>query len=483
MGLQGRLYSFNSSPTINTTVDCTFIIHDFDLSGNGQIITKEVCEENMHTLINKPVLVDYTYEGNSLTDHFGDHAVALSTNRDTGEDIIVTNTVAIGVFTGVEIANVEGKDVLLGHASLWSDRYTNCIKLLHETLNKGIQVGSSCEYLFCNYQMNEGIQYVISPITYDGHTILNSEEGRGNGVVAPAYDCSKVISFNQAILTDINKNVNNKEVDKTKKEEGDLKVENKFLKAMNGMSFGDIRDGIYVALSKVMPSAEYSDAWISSYATYDEYFIYETVEEEKYVTYKVAYNEVDGEIQVNLENKVKVTREQVWVEVDKSQASMNTLKEEKEVVEASLNEANEKIATLEAEVLAEKESKIDLGEQIASLNTRVEELVPFKEKVEQVEYQEKLEVATNSYKEKFVALNGLEKFEEEEIQELIKETLDVEKSQNARAQLADVILEMVSTIKPTIEGEEVVKPIKEVCNKKVENLIPTNNYEDYGFAI
>ena len=70
--MTGALLSFNSIPQKDTTVEVEFIIHDFELSLNGAIVTEQVCAENANTIINKPILAKYIYDGDNTQDHFTD---------------------------------------------------------------------------------------------------------------------------------------------------------------------------------------------------------------------------------------------------------------------------------------------------------------------------------------------------------------------------------------------------------------------------
>ena len=124
---------------------------------------------------------------------------------------------------------------------------------------------------------------------------------------------------------------------------------------------------------------------------------------------------------------------------------------------------------------------VSLNETIQSLNQVVEELKPYKAKVEQDEYERQLNEKIEFYKGKFEALNAKERFETDEIQGLIKETLDIEKATNAKSKLADILLDCVKVDNQVIQNDK--KDIKEVGDKKLNGLIKTNSYEnEYGFS-
>ena len=166
--------------------------------------------------------------------------------------MIATDTFAIGTFQSAEIEDVvingETKRCLVGYAQLWLNRYYNVCSLLNEWLEKGIQIFCSCEYVFKNYEMQDNVQYIKSPYSYTGHTILNSEEKDGYGIVLPAYDVAQMLSWNEALHKD-NEDENSKN--------GVNNVDNVFLTSLNGLSLGETRDGIYEALANVMTANEY----------------------------------------------------------------------------------------------------------------------------------------------------------------------------------------------------------------------------------
>lgn len=464
------LYSINKAEgKIETNLYADFIIHGFECSHNGQVIEEEVCEENMDTLIGAPVLVKYYNEGDKGKDHLGTHEVYITKNRDTGSDMMATDTFAIGTFQSAEIkdmnVNGENKRCLVGHAQLWVERYYNVCSLLNEWLNKGIQIYCSCEYTFKNYEMKDNIQYIKSPYSYTGHTILNSEEKDGYGVVLPAYDEAAMVCWNSALQKD--------EEEISKKSEGN-QVENAFIKALNGLSMGEVRDGIYMALANTMTAAEYNRMYISDYSINDDYFLYETYNEEvgEWQTYKVNYSKTDDGVTVDYENRVKMERKVEYVEVETARAQLETaVNEAKTELETQITQLNEQIASkdeelegLKADNLTQKETVVSLNEQITTLNETITGLSDYKEKYEQEKYDQALNAAKDSYKEKFEKLNAIEKFESDEVQTLITETLDEEKSLNAKLQLADMLLDMsMEQAKPSqtsmnTKGQQIVEP-------------------------
>lgn len=443
------LFSMNAATDkMQTTLSSKFVIHGFDVSWNGQVITEEVCAENKDTLIGKPVLVKYYNEGQKDKDHLGDHGVYLTKNRDTGEDMTATNTIAIGTFTSATIEEVEfnGKMIrcLVGNADLWIDRYYNICSLLNEWLENGIYIMCSCEYIFKNYEMKDEVQYIKTPYSYTGHTILNSEEKDGYGIVLPAYDEATMLSWNAALRED--------EINNLKNEVTHL--ENVFLTSLNEISLGETRRGIYDALANVMTAAEYERMWMSDWQIFNDYFVYETYMDNEWKYFKVNYTKSDDGITVDYANKTEVKFENVLVEVNIAQQQTQTaVNEAKAELETKINELNTKISETETElnaakeeVVTQKETTVSLNETITSLNEQIQGLSDYKEKYEKEVYNQKLSEALETYKAKFEKLNAVDKFEAEDVQALVADTLDGEKALSAKGQLADILIALVDSV-------------------------------------
>lgn len=457
-----------------------FVVHDFEKSWNNVVITKEVCEENMHYLLGQYICCKYiSRQENEGLDALGGHEAYIDINRDTGKEMMATDTVPIGHITDVYIADgiksdgTEG-EVFYCKATLWLNKFYNVLSFLNEMIENGVNIPCSVEYGYSNFIMQDGIRYDQSPIYYETLCILNPIDRGEIKEVLPAYDSSKFkgFSFNEAIKADLDNS------SKTNNEkEGCVQMGNIFKKALNSISLGEQRDKILDAMSKVLTAEEFNNAWIGMYGIYADHVAYESYVDGSWKTFKLPYsiNEAD-EVVLNMEGKVEVQYEVVEKEV---QVSLNEKVSRLEEVELSLNEkieelevAQGKIVELETTITVEKETQVSLNEKIADLEGQVELLAPFKAQAEELQYNAKLEEAKNSYEQRFVKLNAKEAFESEEIQKLIADTVsnEVEVSINARTQLADTLIDLASSAKE--EEEKVV--IVEQCSKKVQSLVPSN---------
>jgi predicted nuclease with TOPRIM domain len=153
------------------------------------------------------------------------------------------------------------------------------------------------------------------------------------------------------------------------------------------------------------------------------------------------------------------------------QTSVNELNTQINTLTTNLNTANETITTLNTQK-TEIETKFNVAsETIVALNSKVEELTPL---VEQFN-SEKLEKSINEKKEyysvKFKAVNADEKFNTEEIQNLIKVSInETDEGKNAILSLNSMLVDLVQLkIEDKIGDKNIIKEF----SSKNENLIPT----------
>lgn len=476
-----------SDPTL---LDAEIIIHDFEVSENGQCITKEVCEENMASLIGKRITCQYIKaEDNNGLDALGDHGEHIATDRN-GKEKIYTDTVAVGFIKEVYISEYNGVECLMGKCTLWrDDKYKDITDLLLDWNSRGIHINMSCEYMYINYEVKEGVEYIKSPILYVAHTLLNSEERGDVGVVQPAYDIA-TMSFNDIkswnnALNSLNNKLN-KEADK---------MENaifEMLKSTNAVSAGDLEWKLWESFGNILNGNQFSTLWLSRYNIFadEKYCIVELNDEESWCSYKVPYsvNEAD-EITVEWDNKVKVQYELVEVrnslnakseevegltnELNEVKTSLNAKVEElettlkdKDSVTLKLNETNEVVISLNSKIT-------DLGETIQSLNSTIEEMKPIVEAHEKAEFEKKLNSLKETYEDKFKKINALDVYELESTQDLIKECVNA-KDNGCLLQLNQLL---VDNIKSAIKIDEDLENVK-----SINSLIPPKKQDKVNFA-
>lgn len=536
--------SFNSLevvPDDPTIMKAKVIIFDFEKSGNNQIITKEIAEENIKYLVGKRICCKYIpkEDNGGELDALGDHEQYESTNRDN-EDIIYAGTEAIGFIENVYIddytdKNGVTKEVVFGDVILWcDDHYADIINLLKTWIQSNIPIHMSVEYYYFNYVVKDRVEYIQSPILFNAHTILNSED-RGDSIeVLPSYDCATLVSFNELkeqwnkAINSLSKNNNklneenlqnnslqssenldsNKLKESNNQKEEIKTMENIFLNAMkanNQLSFGDVRDNLYGALAKIMTAEDYFNVWISSYGVYEDFFIYETYEDSSYVAYKVAYSKADDDtITISFESKEKVQGQYTYVSVNELETSKNA-QVELETSKNELKTANEKIEELDGEIkslnekVAEKSnnSKVDtdkyneLTNKLVSLNSLVIEMQPIVDKYNAEAFEKALNQASEDYKKKFESVNALDTFDEESTQELVKQSInsDKVKANEAKYSLNELIVNSIKPAETKIDSDEVlgnqakisINQIKKAEDTKELTDVEDNVLSEFGF--
>ncbi|MEM5009254.1 hypothetical protein WKH57_00905 [Niallia taxi] len=454
-----------------TKKEVEFILHDFLVSHNNSIISKETALKTLHTLKDMPIVGKYypvTYGGD---DALGSHEVYLDKDRQTGESIIGLDTVPIGVFTEdayittIKDENGDDKEVVAGKGVLWASRFPNVVGLLKEWNENGIDIVSSMEILYDSYLFKDGVEEILSYV-YEGHCILNSEERGDHQKVYPAYDVSKITKLvAQAVNQEnIDKQLNDKEVHEVEK-----------FKKVFELSHGDIRSRLYGKLDPTL--GENEDSWISD--VYDTHFIanlYSWDEENTYDKYfKFNYTKTETDVEIDFESKAEVFLTRNWEEVVP------------EAVQTQLNEKDQTISTLETQVnsLTETKNNIEVkfnsaSEKVVDLTAKVAELEPFKSQFEAKQNEEKLVEKKEFYSKKFEALKAADKFESEEVQELVgKSIFETDEGKQAVLQLNSMLVDLVDSVTEAQLNEGV---IREVSSKR-ENLIPASNDFESRFSL
>lgn len=507
--------SFNSikeNPSDPSLLDVKMIICDFKPSYNKQCITQEVCEQYMHTLVDKRIVCKYISADDNLgVDSLKDHAEYLTEDKD-GNQSIETDTIACGFIKKVYIddftdENGTTEKVLYAEGVLWNDeKYRKITSLLKDWIERGIKVNSSCEYLYPKCEVVDGIEYP-SQLLFTGHCILNSEERGEVDVVEGAYDVSQILSLNDknawnTALNSLNKIVNNKEVKDVEKNN----IMFEMLKSTNAISASGFRWRIYNALEKVMLAEEYNNMYLSDYDIYptEGYFMYETYVSDLgcYKLFKATFTvgeddtvAVDYEGKQEMEYKcdlvpvedLKQSLNDKETELAKKVAELETVSNELGVLKESLNAKETEIKGIKEEKVGVETKLNEQAELVISLNSKVQELEgnievmkPIVEAHEKAEFEMAFNSAKETYREKFDKVGALEIFEDDDTQELIRKSVN-STTNEYKAQLNQLIIDNIkTTIKVEEESEPMVKSINSIVKgKEVKNLLPESNvYED-----
>ncbi len=467
----------------NTVIKFKAIVHDFLPTVNGWAITEDTASKRIHTLINKHIVTRYySADENGGIDCLGDHEPSSTILRGT-DDIEIPKmlTNSIGTITNAYIDWIDSENQSLGKA-VWAEgvllamENINEIGLLLEWFEKDIKILISVEWWYTTSITDINNVIWIADPTYSNICILNSEQRGDKPIIYGNYDYANLqLQFNQAIKADLDSK-SSLEIDKQNNNKGSDNLENIFIKALNDISFGEIRNKIYSALAKVMVAEEYNSMWLSDWDIYETYFIYETYSGTEWVRYKIDYTKSENdELTVDYESKKQVVRQDVYVEVSEVQA-LNTKIDE---LKNDLNSKTEELTNVVSE-------KGKLDETIISLNSTIEELKPFKDEIDKQKYEVSLNEKQTYYSEKFNAMNAKEKFESEEVQGLIKQTLNPEENVQAELTLNKMLVDMLQVKKEVNSKETNLQNDFKELNSKMNNLIPTNDDNfvgNYGFEV
>lgn len=122
---------------------------------------------------------------------------------------------------------------------------------------------------------------------------------------------------------------------------------------------------------------------------------------------------------------------------------------------------------------------------ILELSNKIEAMKPIvdkyeKEEAERIEAENKKakEEKINYYKNKFESLNALDKFESEEVKNLLENCITDEK---ATSKLNSIIVDLIANSINKKETKTIKPIIKTNLDKKLENLIPNDKISAYGF--
>lgn len=442
-----------------TKKEVEFILHDFDTNHNNSMISKETALKALHTLKDMPIVCKYypvSAAGND-DDALGSHEAYIDEDRETGQPYIALDTVPIGVFTESAYIktindNGEEKEVVAGKGVLWASRFPNVIGLLKEWYDRGIPIVSSMEILYDEYHFKDGVEEILNYV-YEGHCILNSEDRGEHKKVYPAYDVSKLtrlVAEAMNIMKGSDQNM-------------------KFKKVLE-LSHDDIRYALYRIFDETLEEGQHS--WIVD--VYDDHFIVEVYGDGEDSFYKYNYTKTENdEVEIDFDSKTEVKLVKSWVEtneVQRMENEINKLKSKIQEFESKLNEKEEELKKANSEKQEIEKKFNETSDKLVKLNSKIEELKEYEKKYKEEQYQKALNEKQELYRAKFAAVNALDKFESEEVQDLIKKAIsEDEEGQNALFELNTMIIDLIK-----IEEENTQTTIREL-NSKRENLIDVND--------
>lgn len=408
-----------------TKLRCSFIILDFDVSGSNIVVSEETALDGSKTLLNMPIVTKF--EGNDFGSHEYKEEIV------NGQKVIIRDTVPIGVFTSegyVDEVIIDGvaKRVLIADGLLWYTRFKEACDLLLKWNDEGIKINMSCEYRYMNYQEIDGITYHLSPILFEGHCILGSD-------IKPAYESATIVDasqFNLLVAQAINQE-NIKEDNDLDKDEKLKDNEQETKTQLNELSHDEIRNQIREQVKSTISTNEW--VWVNS--VYETYVIVEIETDTGWDNYRFDYSIENDDVTVYLESKVEVKEKREWVVVT------NELQEELNKVKA------------EKDALVDKFSKAT--ETIITLNSTIDQLKPFQEQMLNSQREQKLNEQTEIYETKFNAVNALDVFKTEKVQNLIMNSIeDTDQGKDALLQLNEILFDSIKVEEVKIQTNSIV---------------------------
>jgi hypothetical protein len=392
-----------------TRKDCEFILHDFEVSHNKAFISKETAHKTLHTLKDMPIVAKYysVSEAGAKDDALGSHEVYIDEDRDTGDLMVGLNTVPIGVFN---------EDAYI---TTITDENGNQKEVV---AGKGILWASRFPNVIglLKEWVDSGVDVVSSmEILYDSYAVKDGIE--------------EILSYVY---------------------EGHC--------LLNSESRGN-HSKVYPAydvskLTKLVAQAIDQDASKEG----------ETVEDEKVIQEVSEVVEETNVEDVTVEETIEESVEEV---VEQSQEEVVEENDQLTQLQNQINELTEKVTSLTTENDSLLTKLNEATDKLVQLNSVVEELKPFKEQVDQENFEKALNEKKEFYAKKFTALKAAEKFDSAEVQELVKKAVyENEDGKQAVLQLNSMLVELVEV---SVESNTEDAVIREVANKR-EKLIPVD---------
>lgn len=182
-----------------------------------------------------------------------------------------------------------------------------------------------------------------------------------------------------------------------------------------------------------------------------------------------------------LEAKILNAQIEIQEKLDKANEEINNFKNQIKEKDEKINELTTNLDALTKEKEELMDKYTESTNKITELNDKVNKMQPIVDDYNKKEYERKLNEAKDEYKNKFEKVDGLETYETEEIQNLIKDTISEDKtvSNNAKYNLSEKIMELFDKQNNSnINVSNVQETLKDNVNLNPE----VDDFEEtYGF--
>lgn len=406
-----------------------FVISDFDTNKNGVRLNRDTIEEWMSTLVGSPLLGKITKQQNNKGEDFASHEMKIVSFK--GEDgkkhrKAVFDTSAFGVFTDVGIEKVDDVECIVATARVWK-RFEKACKIIQE---RAENLKSSWEIATEKYTttIEKGSPVkIIDMGRFIGHCCLGS-------LIPPAYDRTAVLEvaseqedeLNIALMEDlqnlnISSNIETEEKEVKSMQDNVEIITEQTAEVVDTVTTSEtIETETPTETSEIVENTEQQDGDVvveASTATEEQ-----TVETSNEETPANDTVEQDAEVSALTSNDLRCKLERAFDKLVDAEGHRycgwcymlfpadNTawfrecgrdieteLIEVKYTVEndnVTITETNKVVLTVSPreinQVIAQKDNAIiEMSAQIQSLNDKVAELQPYKDKIDEIEKAEK----------------------------------------------------------------------------------------------
>lgn len=366
-------------------VDAKFIICDFEPNANNVSLNRDTIDQWLDTLINKPLVGKVVTLYNGKED-FSGHNVKIieEVNADGSKyKTVEFDTQAFGSFYKIQIETIDEKEYITAIAKVWK-RFTKAYAVFKKRVEskKGLKTSWEISVIESHNQKikNKNVK-VIDLGSFLGHCALGEN-------VQPAYKSSGVINvsseedleFAEALtqdILDLSENINNDNNDKDNIEivniiesEGGETLPKENDKQTSALTDNDIYTKVRRAINQTSEDKYYYISVIYPYEYKAYAYTWERDSDSDYVEFTYTVNS-DDTVSITGQQAVKMK----FVPVSEIDSQISELRSKLEEAEKQIAEAGR----LLTDATKEKEG----------LQAQIDELIPFKEKVEQLEQAEK----------------------------------------------------------------------------------------------
>jgi hypothetical protein len=381
------------------SVDAKFIICDFSPNANNVSLNRSTIEDWLNTLLNKPVVGKVVKKVNGKDDFTGHNVRIVEEVDENGNKVkaVEFDTEAFGSFYDVGIEIIDDVEYITATAKIWK-RFKRAFKVFKERVasKQGLKTSWEISVLESHIEKikNKNVKIIDSGI-FIGHAVLGAD-------VQPAYKSSGVINvasseqdneFAEALsqdilsLSEVIKNVPDKDHKNNPifNEGGNDIVDDVIQKLdTSALTENDIYRKVRKAINSTSQDKYYYMAMLYPYEFKAIAYDWNREKDSDFIEFTYS---------VNSDDTVSITNQREVEMVFKPKSS----------IDSQITELQNKLAEAEKQIAEAGKSLTDLSKEKEKLEMQISELLPYKEKVEELEQAAK-EKALAEKKEQLKAL-------------------------------------------------------------------------------